>query len=202
MQIVTVTKSALFSEAFTFAMLTEVAVRYLGMSDEAVAKTATATLAKASKTVANVSYAKLRTVIATKLGNHPDYNDTFNSGELQLEFDCLPDLDISKAGANKRTRKTAPAGEATTKRAPAGRTPRTGAYKVAKRSGSMETDAGKWEIWQHVWSCSSFEEYFTKSPAKGVTKTGRVITAASEMGWAIKSGWIVPEVAEAEQGTE
>ena len=195
MQIVTVTKSALFSEAFTFAMLTEVAMRYLGMSDEAVAKTATATLAKASKTMASVSYAKLRTVIATKLGNHPDYNDTFNSGELQLEFECLPDLDIGKAGANKRTRKTTSTGEATTKRA-TGATPRTGAYKVAKRSGSMEADAGKWEIWQHVWSCSSFEEYFAKSPTKGVTKTGRVITAASEMGWAIKSGWIVPEVAE------
>lgn len=195
MQIVTVTKSALFSEAFTIAMLTEVGVRYLGMSEEAVTKTATATLAKASKTMANVSYAKLRTVIATKLGNHPDYNDTFNSGELQLEFDCLPDLDIGKAGANKRTRKTTSTGEAATKRA-TGATPRTGAYKVAKRSGSMEADPGKWEIWQHVWACSSFEEYFAKSPAKGVTKTGRVITAASEMGWAIKSGWIVPEVAE------
>lgn len=195
MQIVTVTKSALFSESFTFAMLTEVGVRYLGMSDEAVAKTATATLAKASKTMANISYAKLRTVIATKLRNHPDYNDTFNSGELQLEFDCLPDLDIGKAGANKRARKAAPTGEATTKRA-TGATPRAGAYKVAKRSGSMEADAGKWEIWQHVWSCSSFEEYFASAPAKGVTKTGRVITAASEMGWAIKSGWIVPEAAE------
>lgn len=197
MQIVTVTKSALFSEFFTLAMLTEVGVRYLGMSDEAVAKTATATLAKASKTMAGISYAKLRTVIATKLGNHPDYNDTFNEGKLELEFDCLPDLDIGKAGANKRTRKAAPAGDATgTTKRTTGATPRTGAYKVAKRAGNAEADAGKWEIWQHVWSCTSFDDYFAKAPAKGVTKTGRVITAASEMGWAIKSGWIVPEVAE------
>lgn len=194
MQIVTVTKSALFSEAFTIAMLTELGSRYLGMSDEAIAKTAAATLAKPSKDMINLSYAKLRTVLATKLGNSPDYDATFKEGKLELEFDCLPDLDIGKAGANKRTRKTA--GDATAKRTPVGRTPRTGAYKVAKRSGSMEADAGKWEIWQHVWACSSFEEYFAKSPAKGVTKTGRVITAASEMGWAIKSGWIVPEVAE------
>lgn len=195
MQIVTVTKSALFSEAFTIAMLTEVGVRYLGMSDEAIAKTADATLAKASKTMANVSYAKLRTVIATKLGNHPDYNDTFNEGKLELEFDCLPDLDIGKAGANRRTRKASAADKTDTKRA-TGATPRTGAYKVAKRAGNAEADAGKWEIWQHVWSCSSFEEYFAKAPAKGVTKTGRVITAASEMSWAIKSGWVVPEAAE------
>lgn len=194
MQIVTVTKTALFSEAFTLAMLTEVGVRYLGMSEEAIAKTAAATLAKPSKTMANVSYAKLRTVIATKLGNHPDYNDTFNSGELQLEFDCLPDLDIGKAGANKRSRKTT-TDKTGAKRATGG-TPRTGAYKVVKRAGVAEADAGKWEIWQHVWSCSSFEEYFEKAPAKGVTKTGRVITAASEMSWAIKAGWIVPEVAE------
>lgn len=195
MQIVTVTKAAIFSEAFTIAMLTEVGVRYLGMSDEAVAKTATATLAKPSKTMANVSYAKLRTVIATKLGNHPDYNDTFNEGKLELEFDCLPDLDIGKAGANRRTRK-ASAADGTTPKRTTGATPRTGAYKVAKRAGSAEADPGKWEIWQHVWTCTSFEEFFAKAPAKGVTKTGRVITASSEMSWAIKSGWIVPEAAE------
>ena len=200
MQIITVTRSALFSEFFTPEMLVELGSKYLGMSDEALAKLATATLSKPSKDLANLSHAKLRTAIATKLGNSPDYGETFNAGQLQLDFDCLPDLDMGKAGSNTRR----PSASGSGKRAPAhsGSVPKEGSYKVVKRPASPSVNgghAGKWEIWQHIWTCSSFEEFFAKCPAKAVKSDKSIITASSEMRWALKQGWIAPvEAAPAE----
>ncbi len=70
-----------------------------------------------------------------------------------------------------------------------------GAYHVAKRPGTKSTEAtdpAKWAIWQHVWECSTFEDFYAKAPAKATRSTGKPITAASEIGWALKQGWIVP----------
>ena len=198
MQIITVTKSTVFSVHFSLEMLTEVCSKYLKMSDEAIAKLARQTLAKPSKDLRDIPYAKLRTVVATKLGNDPDYADAFNAGQLQLDFECLPDLDMGKAGSN--TKRSSGSG----KRAPAhsGAVPREGAYKVIKRPASPSVNgghAGKWEIWQHIWACTSFEEFFAKCPAKAVKSDKSIITASSEMRWALKQGWIAPvEAAPAE----
>ena len=194
MQIVTVTKSSLFSEFFTLEMLAELAVKYLAMTTEAVEKLAAAKLAKPSKDLANLSYGKLRTVCATKLGNSPDYGETFNAGQLQLDFECLPDLDMGKAGAN--TKRAASTGKKTA--AHVGAVPKTGKYRIVRRptSGSVNgAHPGKWEIWQHIWECTSFEEYFAKAPAKAVKSEKTIITACSQMRWALKMGWveIVPE---------
>lgn len=190
MQAIIITRNDILSETVTLDMLREICTKYLDMSAEAVAKTAEQTLNKPSKLMATLSFAKLRTIVDKKLTDSPadELGELYASGKLELEFDCLPDLDIGNAGKNtKRERK------ATADGAPkAPRTKLSGAYDVTKKAGNSEADEGKWEIWQHVWSCTSFEEYFAKAPAKAVTKTGRVVTASSEIQWAVKCGWITP----------
>lgn len=189
MQIVKITASFIFSNDCTGGILFEIAERYCGMTIDAVNKLAKQTLSKASNGsggrsngVGNLEFPKLRTVVVQKLQDGQDYGDAFKTNDLELEINCLPDLDIGKAGANKTggTRKAS--------------SKLTGAYRVAKVGVkcTADNDPDKYEIWQHVWNCGSFEEYFQKAPKKGVTKTGRVITAASEMRWAVKCGWIVP----------
>lgn len=197
MQTVQVTASAIFSAAFTVPMVMELAVSpFVGYTQAAAEKLASEQLAKGSAKRGNRSTAsgdlpaaKLRTCIVNKLQNNPDIADTFaEANGFAFEFNCLADeQDMSKAGANKAKRNT---GAGSSKGATGDL---TGAYVVKKQGVkcSAETDAGKWEIWQHVWACQSFEEFFAKCPAKGVTsKTNRVITARSEILWALKSKWI------------
>lgn len=187
MQEVTITKSALFSAAFTRDMLLEVAVKLCGYSMEAAVKLADSKLAKPSKLMAGLEAAKLRTVLDQKLSQSPDeeYGELYRTEALTWEFECLPDLDIGNAGRNTK-RNTG--GATGAKRA----SKLSGAYEVVKKAGNAEADEGKWAIWQYVWNCVSFEEYFAHAPAKSVTKTGRVISASSEIQWAVKSGWIKP----------
>lgn len=197
MQEVTITRAAITSEAFTLDMLREIAIKMLGKTADWVDTMAAGKLSKPSKAYANLSYNKLRTTLDKLLTDSPaeEYGELYANGELTWEFECLPDLDISNAGKNtKRERKAKAEGESK---------PRAnklvGAYEVAKRPNSPTVtgkDAGKWEIWEHVWSCTSFEEFFAKAPKKAVTATGRVITPSSEMGWAVKCGWIKPVAAE------
>jgi hypothetical protein len=191
MQTVSVTRTALFSVEFTRAMLIELAVGCKFYTVEAAIKLADQTLAKAGKTMAALDCAKLRTILDKKLTDAPDDQfGHYKTGEMDYDFECLADLDIGKAGANtKRGGASAPR-KSSSKLA--------GAYTVVKKSGVAEKDEGKWAIWQHVWSCTTFEEFFAKAPTKSVTKTDRVISAASEINWAIKSGWIAP----AEQAAE
>lgn len=193
MQVITVTSGFIFSNECTFDMLKEIATHkdFAGMSDKAVEQLAKQQLNKASggkggksNGVGDLQYAKLRTVLVNKLQDSQEQGAVFKEGKMQFEFTCLPDLDIGKAGANKqqKTKSNAPA--------------QKGEYVVTgkgKGKCTEDTDAGKWAIWQHIWNSTSFEEYYSKAPKKGVTKTGRVITAASEMGWAIKSGWVAPK---------
>jgi hypothetical protein len=197
MQVITVTASFIFSNDCNLDMLTEIATHkdYLAMSNEAVAKLAAQQLKGASKGngrtgryassgVGDLDYAKLRTIIVNKLQDSPDQGDAFKTGAMQFEMHCLPDIepDINAAGANKQgaTRKQS--------------STLAGPYTVVKQGVkcTADSDPDKFEIWQHVWTCHSFEEYFAKAPKKGVTKTGRIITASSEMRWAVKCGWIKP----------
>lgn len=71
----------------------------------------------------------------------------------------------------------------------------TGAYHVAKRPGTKSTEASdpaKWEIWQHIWGCRTFEEFYKNAPEKASRSSGKPITRQSELNWALKQGWIVP----------
>jgi len=191
MQAIIITKDTLFSESVTCAMLREMAVKLFSMSDEAVEKLMAEPLTKGTKHMKELTCAKLRTILATKLGNSADdeYGELWRKGELEVEFDHLPDLDISKAGAN-------------TKRGGATTTPRasklTGEYHITKHTKqggpTMGGDEGMWLIWQHIWNCTTFEDYFAKAPAKGVKSGGKgsTISAASEMAYAVRSGFVKP----------
>jgi len=202
MQIVKISSAFIFSAACTKEMLFELAQHaFVGYSLEATEKLASQQLSKSSggkggksAGVGDLPMGKLRTCVVNKLDNNPDVADVFKSGEMEFEFNCMPDLDMGTAGANKSKR------QQSGPRATASKGTMTGAYTTGpKKCGlkaTAETDEGKHSIWQHVFACSTFEEYFQKAPAKAVTKTGRVITAYSEMQWAIKSGWIAPVAAQ------
>lgn len=205
MKVVTV-KYADFQNAtvVTPEMVVQIA-KALGMTDEGIAKLQKQTLAKASggkggrsSGAADLPDGKLRTVVNTKLSNKNDYVEGWGQGSsFDFEFhgpnfaDEQPEPDINAAGANKQRKA----------RATGARTggAQKGEYKVAKRGlkCTMEQDPEKFKLWQYVWESKSFEEYYAKAPAKAITRTGRIITAASEMAWALKSGWVVPTSNEA-----
>lgn len=199
MQIVKVTAQYVFSADCTLPVLMELATKYCGYSLEAANKLAKQPLKQGtngsgarSNGVNNLEAPKLRTVVVQKLQDSNDYGDTFKSNDLQLEIDCLEDMDINKAGANKA--KTAR--KASSKLA--------GEYVVVKKGLKCDesSDPEKFKIWKHIWECNTFEQYFENAPKKGVTKTQRVITAASEMGWAVKCGWVVPKAIYEQQQAE
>lgn len=196
MQIIKTTTNAIFSTAFTLEMLTELATKYIGMSQAAVDKIAKQTLNKAatgngkergngaSAGVGNLEFAKLRTVIVQKLQDSQDFGATFKTSELELEFACLPDLDIGKAGANKRTTR-------------ANKGSLAGAYTVTTKGVNTlkaveQSDPGRWEIVQHIIANGDFAAYSKAAPQKAVKKVGSITTAAAEMTYAVRSGWVVP----------
>jgi len=189
MQEVTITRTALTSEAFTLDMLREVAIKLLGKTEDWVAKMAAGTLSKPSKNFANLSYNKLRTTLDKLLTDSPaeEYGELYAKGELTWEFECLPDLDIGNAGKNnKRERKTA---DGTTKTSKP-RTSLSGAYEVVKRVDAANDPSKDAALRQHIWTSTTFEDYFAKADAKYVSATGRVVTANDEIRWALKNGWI------------
>jgi hypothetical protein len=192
MQIVKVTQTTILSAAVTSPMLVELAAM-VGMSKEQVSKALEQSLSKPSKTMALLEHAKLRTIVCKKLQDSTDFGETFIAGSLEVEFQCLAEIiedDISRAGKNKN-RSTAGTG----KRASAGPIGvLTGAYTVAKRGlkCTVENDPEKYAMWQHIWNCTSFEQLFAVCPKKAITRTGRIITASSEVRWAVKCGWVVP----------
>ena len=200
MQAHKVTQDLLFSESFNLHMLLELATKYLGMTDEGARQIANEPLTKGSKDLKKLMYAKLRTVLATKLSNSPaeEYGELYKNGELELDFECLqpaqPEPDINNAGANKGASKN------NTKKDTgeyAGMVLK-GAYQVLKRGLKAQADDPKWEIWNHIFGCTQFEDVYAKAPAK-VVKRGRdgqdgksICTPTSELRWALKQGWIKP----------
>jgi hypothetical protein len=143
-------------------------------------------LTKGTKTMKALTCAKLRTVLATKLGNSSDdeYGELWRTGKLEVEFDHLPDLDIGKAGAN--TKRGAGTGKTRASK-------RTGAYTVVKVVKAANDEGKETALRGHIWTCKTVEEYFAAADPKYVTKTGTVITASMELNWCIKQGWIKME---------
>lgn len=179
MQTILINKTALFSAAVTRAMLLELAVTCKFYTAEAAEAMADATLSKPSKLLSTLECPKLRTILDQKLTQSSDdeYGQLYKSDQFNFDFMCLADieLDIGSAGKNSGTRSS------TSKL--------TGNYEVVKVHAS--NDEGKDAIWSHIWTCTSFEEFFKAAPAKGFTsKTNRAISASSEIGWALKSKWI------------
>lgn len=195
MKTVIVSKATLFSTLFTRDMLVELAVSAKFYSKEAAEEMADKPLNKPSKTMADLAAPRLRTALEQKFSQSAS-KDAYNAGNMEWELESAPepevkpepkpapDLDINDAGKNAKGKKTA--------------SKLTGAYVVAKKASSPSItggDTGKWEIWQHIWTCRSFEEYFAKAPAKAQKKSGTIITAASEMSYAVRSGFVQPVVA-------
>jgi hypothetical protein len=191
MQIIKITHASLMSEVVTVEMVAELAL-FVGMSAEQIMVASAQVLRGASKSVAQLTVGKLRTMVNKKLCDSIDLGELFKNGELEVEFTCLPDeeveeLDIAKAGKNKSTasgkRSTATGGIGELK----------GSYTVVTRKGlkcTIDTDPEKTALWDFVWNCNTFEQYFATAPKKAITRTGRIITASSEIRWAVKSGWI------------
>lgn len=203
MQVIKITSAAFLTEAVTCEQVVQIALA-LGLSQVYCDKMLSQSLSGASKGnggkgkggssgVGNLSCAKLRTIVMKKLQEPNDLVTDFASanGSFDFEFtgpsfpDLAPEQDINAAGKNKRGTGAPRASKL------------TGAYTVVKQGlkCTAEQDAEKFALWQHVWNCNSFEQYFAVAPTKAITKTGRIITAASEMAWAVKSGWVKPVVA-------
>lgn len=129
----------------------------------------------------------LRSAVGTKLAAHLS-----STGVDFVELENLPsdlareqqaEQDIGNAGKNNKAGR-----RATTKW--------HGAYEVVKdgrRAGSTDEDS---EIFNALYTCSSFEEFFAKAPAKEVLRgkkhENRVNTANASVGYAVKNGWIKP----------
>lgn len=200
MKVITVKYADFFNATVVTTEMVEQIAAALGMTAEAIAKLKAQKLAKASggkggrsNGTADLPDGKLRTVVSTKLANQNDYVTGWGQGaEFEFEFNGpnfaeeQPEPDINAAGANKQ-RKARSTGQRTNG-------VQKGAYRVVKQGlkCTAEQDPEKFKLWQFVWQCGTFEEYYAKAPAKAITRTGRIITAASEMAWAIKSGWVVP----------
>lgn len=203
MQVIKVTSAAFLTESVTCEMVCQLA-KALGLSQEYIDKMLAQDLKGASKGngrvgkggsngVGNLSCAKLRTIVMKKLSEPNELVTDFASptGSFDFEFtgdkfpDEQPQPDINAAGKNKKGTGARPA---------APRANLSGAYVVVKRGlkCTQEQDPEKYAMWQHVWNSGTFEQYFANAPKKAVTKTNRIITAASEMAWAIKSGWVKP----------
>jgi hypothetical protein len=192
MQIIKTNHAAIFSTAFTYPMLEELAA-FVDMTPDQIKQAASATLKGASKTVAALCAPKLRTMICKKLTEAQDYGAAFTEGNLEMEFTCLPDIvaeeqDIGNAGKNKST--------VSGKRSHATGGKMSGAYTVnAKGNASLsaveQRDAGRWEIVKHILACASVEEFAKVAPAKAIKKVGSLTTASSEFNYAVRSGWIV-----------
>lgn len=195
MQIIKINHTNLMSEVVTCDMVVEIATM-IGMTQEQIETAAKQDLRNASKSVAKLTCAKLRTIVNKKLQDSQEYGDMFKGTGVEIEFACLPDLeiepDINTAGKNKST----PSGQRSG--ATGGKAAMVGPYTVVKcgLKCNVDTDPEKYAMWQFVWSCKSFEEFFAKAPKKAITRTGRIISASSEISWALKSGWIKPVAAE------
>jgi len=176
-QTMRVTRDSLLSEALAAAQLAEL-LAMLGYNENQTKRIMGESLRNASRGTEHLSHNKARTTACKKLEEHKEWAAKFTAGELDLLFTTLPDPEPS----------------ASTARAAKHRSKLSGPYHVVKQPNSPSVtggDAGKWEIWQHVWECSSFEDYFAKAPVKAATSsTGRLITPAMEIRWALKCGWI------------
>lgn len=196
MQVVLITRNLLESITCTEPMLLELLTSTLGYSEEAAGRIMAEQLAKPGKAYKDLPHNKARTILIQKLSQHEHHSADFNAGRLRVALNCLATPEEPKAQQQAQGEQKARTGNMGARK-----TDLTGPYWVAKRKDPQ--DAGKDLIWDHMWACSSFEEFFKAAPAKGVTKTGRVISAYSEIAYAVKCGWLVrgvkPQAEQAEQ---
>lgn len=173
MQIVNITRAFLQSPACQLAVLQEVGMQ-AGLTAEQFHQA--------------VSNGKGVSKVIEMLESNEGFNDTFKEGNLQLEINCLPDLNIASAGANKaRGQRRAPS-------------QLTGPYKVVNTRALKCTEASdptKYALWQLIWTSNSYEQFFQRAKECKMekvftTSTNRLITARSEVNWATKCGWILP----------
>jgi hypothetical protein len=207
MQVIKVTSAAFFTEAVTCEQVCQIALG-LGLTQDYVDAMLAQSLKGASKGnggkgkggsngVGNLSCAKLRTIVMQKLTQPNDLVSNFAdpAGSFEFEFtgpnfpDLAPEQDINAAGSNKKASGARP-------RSTNGKL--SGAYVVVKcgLKCTEQSDPEKYALWQHVWTSGTFEQYFANAPKKAVTCTGRIITASSEMLWAVKCGWVKPVASE------
>lgn len=192
MQVVLVTRNLLESVTCTAEMLRELLTATLGYSEEAATKIMADTLAKAGGVMKTLSHAKARTVLIQKLSQHETYGADFNAGRLRVNLECLATPEEPKA---KQEQKAKAEGSSTAGRT---RSDLSGPYYVVKKH--VANDEGKDAMRDEIWANSTFEDYFKKAPAKGFTsKTNRPISAAREISWALKMGWIIKGVKPAEE---
>jgi hypothetical protein len=199
MQIRTVAYNDFFNATIVLPEMVVQLAAGLGCTPEYIAKLQAQKLAKASggkggrsNGAGDLPDGKLRTVVLQKLQQPNDIVSGFAQGcsfEYEFHGEMFPDEkpapDINAAGQNNRKQR-APRGNGAAQQ---------GAYKVVNRNGlkcTAESDPEKFALWQFIFNCNTFEQYYAQAPKKAVTRTNRIITAASEMGWAIKCGWIVP----------
>lgn len=177
MQTITINEAFINSNECTFEMLLEVATHkdYGAISLQDFEKLA----AKPNGKKDTLPNSMLRKELIKILKHAETQSAAFNEGNMQFEMQHLPDplaaLATNKASGRKET------------------VALKGAYKVVNCNAlkcTEATDPGKFSIWKHVWACNTFEQYFAVAPKKATTNTGRLITASSEIRWAVQRGWI------------
>jgi hypothetical protein len=141
---------------------------------------------KQYSTYASAGRAKLLAYIGTKFAN-------LLAG-LGVDFITLANLPSDLAPAPEpEPAKANPFGSAKARATSAGKTPLKGGYTLVKKGLKAGVGDPKWDIWNHIYTCSTFEEVFAKAPAKVIKTGGKSIASpASELNWSLKSGWIVP----------
>lgn len=201
MQIINVTRDYIFSATCTWEILQEictgpVAQGKLAQSQEWVEKLAKQPLKGGSggngspkqQGVNDLPQAKLRTIVVQKYQDSSDFGATFREGKLQVEINCLPDLDIGKAGSAKRS--TGARNASTTL---------VGKYAIDKGNGcKAPKDSPKHKVYDILFANNDFSVYLQKCHEAGLDKVviaGRkqdhiVITKEEFARWALKCKWI------------
>lgn len=134
--------------------------------------------------------AKLISYIGTKLGNLLS-----GLGVDFIQLDDLPSDLVAKPAEPEVKANPFGSSKASSKAtgAPRAKSNLSGAYTLLKKGLRAELSDPKWEIWNHIYECTTFEEVFAKAPAKVVKTGGKTFASpTTELGWALKQGWIVP----------
>src|SRR5574337_1294316 len=76
--------------------------------------------------------------------------------------------------------------------------PTSGSYTIDPRNtrfADPATDPGRWEIWQHIWECRNFADYFARAPkraTKHMPSGTQTVTPESEMVYALALRYVIP----------
>ena len=185
MQTMLTTKSSIMNNQFTRAMLGETMTKYFSKTEAEIDTLAEQVITKPPKGMQDLDFLKLRMALVKELEHHEDYSETFKSGELELEYACLPDLFVTKEneripGAGRKSKNNIKEAYLVTAKG------RETLVKVEER------DPGRWEIVKHILNSKTLQEFEFSAPAKATKKCGSETTALVEFHYAARSGWVVP----------